>query len=80
MNPVVRLNSVNKLYGKLRAVNNLDLEIESGEILGLIGHNGAGKTTTLKMMVGLLTPTSGSIEILGQDITRDSTHVKKDIG
>lgn len=80
MNRTISLKAVNKLYGKFRAVNNLNLEIESGEILGLIGHNGAGKTTTLKMMVGLLAPTSGTIEIMGQDVTKDSTPVKKFIG
>ncbi|MBF8304452.1 MAG: transporter binding protein, partial [Dehalococcoidia bacterium] len=63
MNPIARLNAVSKLYGNFTAVNNLNLEIRDGEILGLIGHNGAGKTTTLKMMVGLITPTSGTIEV-----------------
>lgn len=80
MNPIARLNYVTKLYGNFTAVNNLNLEIRDGEILGLIGHNGAGKTTTLKMMVGLISPTSGTIEVMGQDMTRDSTHVKKHIG
>lgn len=80
MNPIARLNAVSKLYGNFTAVNNLNLEIRDGEILGLIGHNGAGKTTTLKMMVGLITPTSGTIEVMGQDMTRDSTRVKKHIG
>jgi len=80
MNPIARLNAVSKLYGNFTAVNNLNLEIRDGEILGLIGHNGAGKTTTLKMMVGLITPTSGTIEVMGQDMTRDSTRVKQHIG
>lgn len=80
MNPIARLNAVSKLYGNFTAVNNLNLEIREGEILGLIGHNGAGKTTTLKMMVGLISPTSGTIEVMGQDMTRDSTRVKKHIG
>ena len=80
MNPIARLNAVSKLYGNFTAVNNLNLEIRDGEILGLIGHNGAGKTTTLKMMDGLITPTSGTIEVMGQDMTRDSTRVKQHIG
>ncbi|MDO8635225.1 MAG: ABC transporter ATP-binding protein [Dehalococcoidia bacterium] len=80
MNPIARLNAVSKLYGNFTAVNNLNLEIRDGEILGLIGHNGAGKTTTLKMMVGLISPTSGTIEVMGQDMTRDSTRVKQHIG
>jgi ABC-2 type transport system ATP-binding protein len=48
--------------------------------LGIIGHNGAGKTTTLKMIVGLLAPTSGRIEVMGHDISRESTRVKQHIG
>jgi ABC-2 type transport system ATP-binding protein len=56
------------------------MQIEQGEIMGLIGHNGAGKTTTLKMMVGLLAPTSGKVEVMGQDMTKESTKVKQHIG
>lgn len=76
----VNLKSVTKLYKNFAAVKNLDLEVREGEILGLIGHNGAGKTTTLKMMVGLLAPTSGSIEVMGHDMARNSVRVKKSIG
>lgn len=54
-------------YNVVKAVNNLDIEVQQGEIIGFLGPNGAGKTTTLKMMAGLLFPTSGSIEILGHN-------------
>lgn len=77
---MIKLTSVTKLYKNFTAVNNVNLQVGEGEILGLIGHNGAGKTTILKMMVGLLVPTSGTIEVMGHDMTKESTHVKKSIG
>ena len=77
---IIKLGSVTKIYKNFTAVNGVNLQIKEGEILGLIGHNGAGKTTTLKMMVGLLAPTSGSIEVMGYDITRENTRVKQHIG
>lgn len=79
-NDIISLDSLTKIYKDFTAVNGVSLHIREGEILGIIGHNGAGKTTTLKMMVGLLAPTSGTISIMGQDITRDTTKVKQHIG
>jgi ABC-2 type transport system ATP-binding protein len=77
---IINLTSLTKIYDSFTAVNDVSIQIEQGEILGLIGHNGAGKTTTLKMMVGLLAPTSGSVEIMGQDMSRESSRIKKHIG
>jgi ABC-2 type transport system ATP-binding protein len=77
---IIKLDSVTKIYKNFTAVNGVSLQINEGEILGLIGHNGAGKTTTLKMMVGLLAPTSGTIEVMGYDITKENTRVKQHIG
>jgi len=77
---IINLSSLTKVYDNFTAVNDVNIQIESGEILGLIGHNGAGKTTTLKMMVGLLAPTSGKVEIMGQDMSRESSKIKKQIG
>ncbi len=77
---VIKLSSLSKIYDHFTAVNGVNMQIEEGEILGLIGHNGAGKTTTLKMMVGLLTPTSGTVEVFGQKMSGDNTYVKKNIG
>ena len=79
-NPIIRLRGVTKSYRDCVAVDHLDLEVTEGEILGIIGHNGAGKTTTLKMITGLVSPTAGSIEIMGLDIAREGTHVKSFIG
>ena len=77
---MIKLTGVTKLYKHFAAVSDLNLEVQQGEILGIIGHNGAGKSTTLKMMVGLTAPTSGRIEIMGRDMSRDSTYVKRQIG
>jgi len=77
---VINLTSLTKVYDRFTAVNDVNLQIEYGEILGLIGHNGAGKTTTLKMMVGLLAPSSGKVEIMGQDMSGATSKVKQNIG
>jgi len=77
---MISLKQVTKLYGQLAAVRDLDLEVEDGEIMGIIGHNGAGKTTILKMIVGLISPTSGTIEVMGRDVAKESTYVKRFIG
>jgi len=80
MTDIIKLDSVTKIYKNFTAVNGVNLQIREGEILGLIGHNGAGKTTTLKMIVGLLAPTEGTIEVMGHDITKENTKIKQHIG
>jgi ABC-2 type transport system ATP-binding protein len=77
---MIRLKSVTKLYHHVEAVKDLDLTVEDGEIMGIIGHNGAGKSTTLKMIVGLISPTSGQVEVMGRDMAKESTYVKQFIG
>src|SRR5438046_3089970 len=65
---MISLEKVSKSYGLKRAVSNLDLHIEAGELFAFLGPNGAGKTTTIKMLCGLLFPTSGRIRVGGYDI------------
>ncbi len=77
---MIKLEKVTKLYHQFPAVKDLSLEVKAGEIMGIIGHNGAGKTTTLKMIVGLISPTSGKVEVMGRDMARESTYVKRFIG
>ena len=77
---IVKLTEATKLYGDFAAVDGLSLEVSQGEIVGIIGHNGAGKTTTLKMIVGLIAPTSGSIQVSGQDILKHGLKIKKSLG
>lgn len=62
----VDIQGVSLRYGKMTALRNLDLHLETGEVLGLFGHNGAGKTTTMKLILGLLTPSEGELRVLGQ--------------
>lgn len=68
MAEVIRASQLTKDFGATRAVHELDLSVAAGEIYGLIGLNGAGKTTTIRMMTGVLAPTSGAIEILGSPV------------
>jgi len=65
---MIKLTNLTKQYGKLTAVNSINLEIKAGEVFGFLGPNGAGKTTTIKMMAGLLQPTGGSVAIGGFDV------------
>jgi ABC-2 type transport system ATP-binding protein len=66
--PVVEVNNLTKRFGEFTAVNGISFQIRPGEILGLLGPNGAGKTTTIQMLLGLVTPTSGSIRMFGRDL------------
>ena len=67
MNEVVRIEHVSRRFGEVVAVEDLSLTLGRGEILGFLGANGAGKTTTIKMLLGLLPPSAGAIEVLGGD-------------
>src|SRR5436309_9221524 len=64
--PIVVIEQLVKQFGKLRAVDNLNMTINTGETYGLIGPNGSGKTTLIRMLVGLVRPTSGTIHIMGE--------------
>jgi ABC-2 type transport system ATP-binding protein len=77
---MIKLQEVSKFYDQFAAVEALNLEVLDGEIMGIIGHNGAGKTTTLKMIAGLIEPTSGTIEIMGRNLAKDSIAIKKSLG
>jgi ABC-2 type transport system ATP-binding protein len=65
VSPVVVISELTKQFGRLRAINNLTMTINAGETFGLIGPNGSGKTTLIRMLVGLMRPTGGSIRIMG---------------
>lgn len=78
---MIELKNLTKVYGKSnKAVDNITITFPSGRIIGFIGPNGAGKTTTLKMMCGILKPTSGSINMNGFDIAIDPLEAKKQFG
>ncbi len=77
---MIRLIDLTKSYGKLVAVDSLNLEVGGGEIFGFLGPNGAGKTTTVKMMAGLLKPTRGSILLDGRDLEKEPVAAKSILG
>jgi ABC-2 type transport system ATP-binding protein len=77
---VVRTEHLTKRFGKLVAVNDLSLEVRKGDIFGFLGPNGAGKSTTVGMMLGLITPTSGKVEIFGQNTKTDLPKILQRIG
>ncbi len=77
---ILRTRGLTKQYGKRLAVNNLNLEVYRGDIFGFLGPNGAGKTTTIRMVLGLIAPTSGSVELLGQDIATHSAQILPRVG
>ena len=77
---VLRTNNLTKQYGKRIAVKNLNLEVRRGEIMGFLGPNGAGKTTTIRMALGLIAPTAGSAEILGQEVATHGSRILPRVG
>jgi ABC-2 type transport system ATP-binding protein len=80
MDPALEVVDLTKRFGDKTAVEALSLRLEPGAFLGLLGRNGAGKSTTLKMVTGLLRPTSGRIRVLGLDLETDDLAVKRQIG
>ena len=76
----VEVKGLKRLFGDFVAVDGIDLAVKKGEIFGFLGPNGAGKTTTIKMLTGLLAPTSGDGQVAGLDVRRESEEIKTRIG
>src|SRR3954471_13921886 len=77
---MLSIRGLTKRFGAQLAVENLSLEIPPGQIVGFLGPNGAGKSTTLKMLTGMLAPTSGTATICGHDLGREPIEVKRHVG
>ena len=78
---VVRTHQLTKRFaGGLLAVDGIDLDVRAGDLFGFLGPNGAGKTTTIRMLLSLISPTSGSIEVLGHEVTLHSPHALEGVG
>ena len=77
---VIETNKLTRSFGSLTAVDQLDINVESGEIFALLGPNGAGKTTTISMLCTILKPTSGTAKVNGFDIVKEARQVRKSIG
>jgi len=80
MTHIIETHQLTKAYSSLKAVDKLDITVESGEIFGLLGPNGAGKTTTISMLCTILKPTSGTATVNGFDIVKEAMQVRKSIG
>src|ERR1700689_2797450 len=78
--PTITTQALTRRFGELVAVDGVDLRVAPGQFFGFLGPNGAGKSTTIKMLTGLLAPTSGSIQVLGLDFATHSLEVKRQIG
>ena len=77
---MIEIDRVTRKYGKKVAVNEMSLRASAGEVLAFLGPNGAGKTTTIKMMVGLLQPTAGTLRICGHDVVREHRQAQSKVG
>ena len=77
---VIEARGLRRTFRKAVAVDGLDLSVPQGSVFGFIGRNGAGKTTTIKMLLGLLPPTSGEATVLGQDSTRRGLEIRREVG
>lgn len=77
---VIQTYGLTKYYGKVRGVENLDLEVKPGEIFGFLGPNGAGKTTTIRLLLDLIRPTQGRAEIFGLDVRTHSLEIRQRLG
>src|SRR5450432_3104724 len=80
MPPAIETTSLTRRFGDFTAVDNVNLTVEAGQFFGFLGPNGAGKSTTIKMLTGLLAPTTGRIQILGLDLVTKMVEVKRQIG
>jgi ABC-2 type transport system ATP-binding protein len=78
--PAISTEHLTRRFGDLVAVQDVNLRVAPGQFFGFLGPNGAGKSTTIKMLTGLLAPSSGRMQILGIDLTQDSVEVKRQIG
>ena len=80
MKEIIKIENLYKSYGKIKAVNDLDLKVNQGQLYAFLGVNGAGKSTTISMISGILKKDSGEIFICGKDIEKESNIIKKYIG
>jgi len=78
--PAVIANNLTKRFGDFTAVDGVNFEVHHGEIFGFLGPNGSGKTTTIRMMLGLMKPTSGSVDVLGMQVDGDAGKIRPRVG
>ena len=79
-NYAVKVHNLTRDFGSFRAVDNISFSVKAGEIFGFLGANGAGKTTAIRMLCGLLMPSSGEASVAGFDVYKDPEKIKENIG
>jgi len=77
---VIRVENISKNFGTLKAVDNLSFEVEAGQVFGFLGQNGSGKSTTIRMLLSLIHPSSGSIELFGKSIQKNRDSILEQVG
>ncbi|WP_323088075.1 ABC transporter ATP-binding protein [Allobaculum sp. JKK-2023] len=77
---LIKTTKLTKYYGKSRGIADLDLTVEQGEFFGFIGPNGAGKSTTIRILLGLIAPTSGSATVFGKDVSKKKVSILQNVG
>ena len=77
---MIEVRNLHKMYGEIRAVNDVTFEVRRGEVLGFLGPNGAGKTTTMKILTCFIAPTKGDVRVAGRDIYKDSLEIRRQVG
>lgn len=80
MNKIIEISNLTKTYGKARGITDISFSVNEGDIFGFIGPNGAGKSTTIRSLLGLISPTSGSISIFGKNLNQNLVAILSDIG
>ncbi len=80
MNPVIEVKNLSKQFGDLKAVDNLSFTVEAGQVYGFLGQNGAGKSTTIRMLLTLIKPTSGTIEVFGMNLGKHRKEILRQTG
>lgn len=80
MTPVIELNDISRRFGEIQALSEVTFRVDAGEVFGCLGHNGAGKTTSVRVMNGVLTPTSGSLKVLGLDPVAEGSALRRRTG
>ena len=80
MNEIIRTENLSKHFGRVKAADNISLSVSKGEIYGFLGLNGAGKTTTIRMLLGMIKPTSGESYLKGEKVTANSHKLWNSIG
>lgn len=80
MPPIISVTNLTRRFGDFTAVDGVTFEVEPGQVVGYLGPNGSGKTTTIRMLLGIIRPTSGSAQVLGFDAARESEQVRANVG